>query len=90
MVAKEDGGEKKKMKKKRISRWFLCSKFRLKNGEIKPSPIEETEKSISRVVDETDKQKPLPVISRMTDRKNIPVDDKSVNQETKEVSFVES
>ncbi|KAG7549954.1 hypothetical protein ISN45_Aa06g007940 [Arabidopsis thaliana x Arabidopsis arenosa] len=81
MVTKEDGGEKKKMKKKRISRWFLCSKFRLKNGEIKPSPIEETEKPTWRVEDETDdKQKPLSVISRQ----NIPVDDKAMNQETKE------
>ncbi|EOA21384.1 hypothetical protein CARUB_v10001745mg [Capsella rubella] len=92
VVAKEDGGEKKKkMKtktknKKKISHWFLCSKFRLKNGEIKPSPIEETEKPTLRVEDETDdKQKPLSVVIRhTTDRKNIPVDDKSVNQETKE------
>ncbi|AED91273.1 hypothetical protein AtNW77_Chr5g0091841 [Arabidopsis thaliana] len=85
MVTKGDGGEKKKMKKKRIPRWFLCSKFRLKNSEIKPSPIEETEKPTSRVEDETDdKQKPLSVIRRITDRKNIPVDDKAMNQETKE------
>ncbi|XP_010423122.1 PREDICTED: uncharacterized protein At5g23160-like [Camelina sativa] len=88
MGEKEDGGDKKKkMKKKRISRWFSCSKFRLKNGEIKPSPIEETEKPTLRVVDETDhdKQKPLSVVIRCTtDRQNIPVDDKSVNQDTKE------
>ncbi|XP_010491449.1 PREDICTED: uncharacterized protein At5g23160-like [Camelina sativa] len=91
MVAKEDGGEKKmkKKNKKRISRWFSCSKFRLKNGEIKPSPIEETEKPTLKVVDETDhdKQKPLSVvIRRTTDRQNIPVDDKSVNQDTTEDS----
>ncbi|XP_010452804.1 PREDICTED: uncharacterized protein At5g23160 [Camelina sativa] len=87
MVAEEDGGEMmKKKNKKRISRWFLCSKFRLKNGEIKPSPIEETEKPTLRVVDESDdKQKPLSVvIRRTTDRQNIPVDDKPVNQDTKE------
>lgn len=87
MVTKEDGCKKKK----RISRWLLCSKFRLKNGEIKPSPIEETEKPTWRVEDETDdKQKPLSVIRRITDRKRIPVDDKAMNQETKEVSFVKS
>ncbi|CAH2073557.1 unnamed protein product [Thlaspi arvense] len=83
VVEAEDSGEKK-MKKKKRSRWLLCSKFRLKNGEIKPAPIEQTEKSASRVEGETDNQKPVPMISRMTDRKNIPVDEKAVNQETKE------
>lgn len=93
MVAAEDGGERKMKKKKKrsINRWLLCSKFRLKNREIKPAPIEETEKPTSSVDDGTDKQKPVPVIRRMTDRKNIPADDKAMNQETKEVtSFIES
>ncbi|ESQ40763.1 hypothetical protein EUTSA_v10014452mg [Eutrema salsugineum] len=84
MAPAEYGVEKKMKKNKKPSRWFLCSKFRLKNGEIKPAPIEETEKPTSSVEGETDKQTSVPVISRITDRKNIPADDKAVNQETKE------
>ncbi|VVB13686.1 unnamed protein product [Arabis nemorensis] len=86
MITAKDGGEKKmKRKKKRsLNRWLSCSKFRLKNREIKPAPIEESEKLTSSVEDETDKHKPVPVIRRLTDRKNIPVDDKAMNQETKE------
>ncbi|KAL0736314.1 hypothetical protein Bca4012_012524 [Brassica carinata] len=86
MVATEEDGERKMTKKKRKpSRWLLCSKFRAKNREIKPAPIEETEKQTSSVEDKTDKKKPVLLISRMTDRKNIPADDKTaVNHETKE------
>ncbi|KAL1196738.1 hypothetical protein V5N11_024559 [Cardamine amara subsp. amara] len=81
MIAAEGGGENKKMKKnKKRSRWFTNSKFRLRNGEINPAPIEETEKPTWRVEDETDKQKPLSVIRRMADRKNIPAVDKAMNQ----------
>lgn len=89
MVETDKGGErkmKKKKKSKKPSRWFLCSKFRFKNGEIKPAPIEETEKPTSSVEDKTDKKKPVLLISRMTDRKNIPADEKTaVNHETREV-----
>ncbi|CAF1788779.1 hypothetical protein Bca4012_046682 [Brassica carinata] len=87
MVETERGGEMNtKMKKnKKPSRWLLCSKFRSKNREIKPAPIEETEKQTLSVEHETDKKKPVPLISRMADRKNIPADEKTaVNHETKE------
>lgn len=93
MVETEKGGEMNtKMKKnKKPSRWLLCSKFRSKHREIKPAPIEETEKQTLSVEHETDKKKPVPLISRMADRKNIPADEKTaVNHETKEVSFIDS
>ncbi|KAJ0235324.1 hypothetical protein HA466_0269100 [Hirschfeldia incana] len=85
-VAAEEGGEMKMKKKKKPSRWLLCSKFRSKNREIKPAPIdEETERTTSSVENETDKKKPVSLISRMaTDRTNLPTDDKAVNQEIKE------
>ncbi|CAN7005073.1 unnamed protein product [Brassica rapa subsp. trilocularis] len=82
-VAAEVGCEMKKKKKR--SRWLLCSKFRSKNREIKPAPIEETEITTSSVEDETDKKNPVSVISCIiTDRTNVPGDDKAVNQETNE------
>ena len=85
-VAAEVGCEMKKKKKR--SRWLLCSKFRSKNREIKPVPIEETEITTSSVEDETDKEKPVSLISRITtDRTNVLADDKAVNQESKEVSL---
>ncbi|CAH8281713.1 unnamed protein product [Eruca vesicaria subsp. sativa] len=84
MVEPEEDGERKiKTKKKKPNRWLLCSKFRSKNREIKPAPIEETEKPTSSVEDKIYKKKPLN--SCMSDRKNIPADDKSVvNHDTKE------
>lgn len=88
MDAAEEGGEMKMKKKKKRGRWLLCSKFRSKNREIKPAPIDEetAEKSTSSVEDETDKKKPVSVISRVTaNSKNVPTGDKAVNQETKEV-----
>ncbi|KAL0709231.1 hypothetical protein Bca4012_016209 [Brassica carinata] len=87
MDAAEEGGEMKMKKKKKRGRWLLCSKFRSKNREIKPAPIDEetAEKSTSSVEDETDKKKPVSVISRVTaNSKNVPTGDKAVNQETKE------
>ncbi|CAG7879022.1 unnamed protein product [Brassica rapa] len=82
-VAAEVGCEMKKKKKR--SRWLLCSKFRSKNREIKPAPIEETEITTSSVENETDKKKPVSLISCITtDRTNVLADDKAVNQETKE------
>ncbi|KAJ0266133.1 hypothetical protein HA466_0001790 [Hirschfeldia incana] len=85
-IVETDKGDKMKKKKiKKPSRWLLCSKFRSKNREIKPAPIEEAEKPTSSVEDKTDKKKPVPLISRMADRKNVPVDDKTaMNHETKE------
>lgn len=75
-------------KKKKRSRWFLCSKFRSKNREIKPAPIEKTEITTPSVEDETDKKKPVSLISRYTtDRTHVLADDKAVNQESKEVSL---
>ncbi|CAN8256882.1 unnamed protein product [Cochlearia groenlandica] len=89
-VAAEDGVEKNLKKNKKQSRWLFSSKFRLKNREIKPAPIEETTvKPISCVEDETDKQKPVPVISRMAYRNNISPGDKIVNQETKKTKLKE-
>ncbi|KAF2574200.1 hypothetical protein F2Q70_00006462 [Brassica cretica] len=87
MVETDKGGEMntKIKKNKKPSRWLLCCKFRSKNREIKPAPIEETEKQTLSVEHETDKKKPVPLISRMADRKNIPADEKTaVNHETKE------
>ena len=85
-VAAEVGCEMKKKKKR--SRWLLCSKFRSKNREIKPAPIEKTEITTPSVEDETDKKKPVSLISRITtDRTHVLADDKAVNQETKEVSL---
>ncbi|XP_013627206.1 PREDICTED: uncharacterized protein At5g23160-like [Brassica oleracea var. oleracea] len=82
-VAAEVGCEMKKKKKR--SRWLLCSKFRSKNREIKPAPIEKTEITTPSVEDETDKKKPVSLISRITtDRTHVLADDKAVNQETKE------
>ncbi|KAF8118695.1 hypothetical protein N665_0002s0011 [Sinapis alba] len=84
MVSGEEGGEMKMKKKKKRTRWLLCSKFRSKNAEIKPID-EATEKTTFSVEDETDKKKPVSLISRMTvNHKNVPTDDKAVNQETKE------
>lgn len=79
MVAAEEGFEMKVKKKKKLSRWLLCSKFRSKNREIKPAPIEEMEKPTLSV--EADKKKLVSPISRMT------TDDKAVNQDKKEVSL---
>ena len=93
MVETDKGGEMntKIKKNKKPSRWLLCCKFLSKNREIKPAPIEETEKQTLSVEHETDKKKPVPLISRMADRKNIPADEKTaVNHETKEVSFIDS
>lgn len=91
MVETDKGGEmntKMKKKNKKPSRWLLCSKFRYKNREIKPAPIEETEITTSSVENETDKKKPVSLISCITtDRTNVLADDKAVNQETKEVSL---
>ncbi|KAF8115660.1 hypothetical protein N665_0025s0120 [Sinapis alba] len=87
MVETGKGGEMKtkKKKNKKPSRWLLCSKFRFKNGEIKPAPIEETEKPTSSVEDKTDKKKHVLLISRMADRKNVPANDKiTVNHDLKE------
>ncbi|KAF3561347.1 hypothetical protein DY000_02019485 [Brassica cretica] len=92
MVETDKGGEMntKIKKNKKPSRWLLCCKFRSKNREIKPAPIEETEKQTLSVEHETDKKKPVPLISRMADRKNIPADEKTaVNHETKETLSVE-
>ncbi|CAN7069038.1 hypothetical protein IGI04_041769 [Brassica rapa subsp. trilocularis] len=87
MFETDKGGEmhtKMKKKNKKPSRWLLCSKFRSKNREIKPAPIEETEKQ-TLSVETDDKKKPVPLISRMADRKNIPAGEKTaVNHETKE------
>lgn len=79
MVAAEEDFEMKVKKKKKLSRWLLCSKFRSKNREIKPAPIEEMEKPTLSV--EADKKKLVSPISRMT------TDDKAVNQDKKEVSL---
>ncbi|CAN7141548.1 unnamed protein product [Brassica rapa subsp. narinosa] len=81
MVETDKGGEmntKMKKKNKKPSRWLLCSKFRSKNREIKPAPIEETEKQTLSVEHETDKKKLVPLISRTADDKT------ALNHETRE------
>ncbi|XP_010547711.1 PREDICTED: uncharacterized protein At5g23160-like isoform X4 [Tarenaya hassleriana] len=83
-IVSPEGGERKRKKKK--NRWFSWSRFRLKNGEVNPSPIYETEKTNlnSNAKKESDKSRSVPVISHVTDQRNSRADDKAAKLETEE------